>query len=156
MSIDWTSTLREPDYVWETRFEGATDEEVARLAAYCGRPLPAAYVAFLRQANGGGLWYDDLWYIRFWRSEDIPSWSAAYQFGPARIPGALAFGDDGGDECLVFDMRPDHPDGEYPVYAVNFISVGWKEAILVAPDFTSLLLLRRELLHSVAKPDHRA
>ncbi len=81
-----------------------------------------------------------------WRAADIPTWSAAYSFIPQRIPGAIAIGSDSGSEGIVFDVRPERSDGLYPIYAINFVSIDWDDALLIAPDFRSLLLLRHELL----------
>lgn len=146
MAIDWSAVLQDSGYAWEYRYPGATEDELARLAAFFGRPLSEDYTAFLRLSNGGGLWYQDLWHIRFWRSADIPSWSAAFGFLPDEMPDAVAFADNGGGEGLVFDIRQEQKDGRYPVLAVNFVTVGWEEVIPVAQDFQSLLLLRRNLL----------
>jgi hypothetical protein len=146
MPIDWSPVLQHPGYAWEFRHPGATDNDLNERRAFCGRPLPEDYMAFLRLSNGGGLWYQDIWYVRFWRSVDIPSWSAAFGFVPDEMPGALAFADDGGGEGLVFDIRQEQQDGLYPVVAANFVTIGWKEVIPVAQDFRRLMLLRRELL----------
>jgi hypothetical protein len=76
----------------------------------------------------------------------LPSASSGYGFTPERIPGAVALGSDGGGEGIVFDLRPQHPDGYYPIVAVNFVSVNWRETIHIADSFRDLLLLRRPLL----------
>ena len=73
--------------------------------------------------------------------------SAAYGINQETMPGALAFGDDGGSECLVFDARLQRPDGLYPVYAVNFVSIGWQDATWIAAGFLELLQLQTNLLH---------
>ncbi|HEY7780427.1 MAG TPA: SMI1/KNR4 family protein [Ktedonobacterales bacterium] len=156
MTPDWESVLRQPNYSWEQRYPGATNDQLARLTEYFGRSLPQDYAAFLRLSDGAGLWHGDLWYIRLWRSADIPSWSAAYGFVPTKMHGAIAFGDDGGEEGLVFDIRPERAEGPYPVFAVNLVSVGWKEALPIADDFRQLLLLSRELLHRADHPKRDA
>lgn len=151
MSADWLALLDGPAYTWELRNPGATEEELERLAAFFGRLLPDDYAAFLRMSNGAILSYDDEWYMRLWTSSDIPSWSAAYGFVPSAIPGAIAFGDDGGGEGLVFDVRPERPDGRYPIFLVNFVTIGWKDAIHVADDFRGLVSLKQGLFHEVTK-----
>jgi SMI1/KNR4 family protein SUKH-1 len=145
---DWLDRLEQADYRWDDCPPPATEEEIAALARCVGRPLPGDYVAFLQRHDGGALWYRDVWYLRLWRAADIPEWSAAYGFGPQCIPGAVAIGSDGGGEGIVLDARPERVDGIYPIYAVNFVSIRWDEALPIAPDFRSLLLLRRELLAS--------
>ncbi|HEY7983775.1 MAG TPA: hypothetical protein VID73_06385 [Ktedonobacterales bacterium] len=49
-------------------------------------------------------------------------------------------------EGLVFDMCARHPDGQYPVLAVNYVTVEWEETLNVADGFRELMLLRHELL----------
>jgi hypothetical protein len=144
--LDWLDVLETADYRWEGREPPASEEAIAALAHFAGHELPDDYVTFLRCQNGGALWYRDVWYLQLWRAEDIPSWSAAYGFTPEEITGALVLGSNGGGEALAFDMREERPDRQYPIYAINFITVGWEEVIRVAPDFRSLLLLRYSLL----------
>jgi hypothetical protein len=146
MGSDWLWLLQAPNYVWYSRYPPATDEEVERLASYFGRPLPPDYDTFLRTCSGGELSNDDLWTIHLWPIGEIPRWSEAYGFVPDRMANAVAFGDNGGGETLVFDTRPEHPDGQYPVVAVNLVSIGWDEVILVAESFRDLMLLRHPLL----------
>jgi len=72
---DWLAILETTDHRWERCEPPASEETIAALARFAGRDLPDDYVAFLRRQNGGALWYRDVWYIHFWRAEDIPSWS---------------------------------------------------------------------------------
>jgi hypothetical protein len=145
---DWLDRIEEIDYHWESTPSPADDAEIAALAAFLGRPLPADYLDFLRRHDGGSLWYRDIWYLHLWRAGDIPTWSATYNFTRDRVPGALVIGSDGGSEALVLDARPERPDGQYSVYAINFISLDWADAIPVAPEFRSLLVLQHEMLDS--------
>ncbi len=62
------------------------------------------------------------------------------------IPGAIVIGSDGGSEGIVLDMRPEHASGRYPIYAINFVCIDWEDALMIAPDFRSFLLLRHGLL----------
>ncbi len=146
LAKDWLNQLEGPDYRWDDRPPPATDAEIAALTQFVGRPLPVDYAVFLRRYGGGALWYRDLWYLWLWRAADIPTWAAAYGFTPQRVPGTIVIGSDGGGEGIVLDTRPEHADGKYPIYAINFVSIDWEDALLVAPDFRRLLLLRRELL----------
>jgi SMI1/KNR4 family protein SUKH-1 len=146
MTADWLETLQGVDYRWDVRPLPATEQDIAALGVFVARPLPDDYVAFLRHHDGGALWYRDVWYIHLWRASDIPEWSSAYGFSAAAIPGAIPIGSDGASECLALDIRPQHSNGNYPICAINFVSIDWDEALPVAPDFRSLLLLRHALL----------
>jgi hypothetical protein len=142
---NWVAQLEEPGYRWEWREPPVTDADLALLSAFVGRPLPADYVTFLRSTDGAGLWYKDLLYLRLWRAADIPSWSTAYGFTPDEIAGAAPIADNGGGEAVVFDCRPERPDGAYPLYLINFVTIDWGAAIPLTPDFHSLLLRRTDL-----------
>lgn len=146
MTAEWLHLLEGGDYRWDDAPPPAAERDIAALIQFVGRPLPDDYVAFLRRHDGGALWYRDIWYLHLWRAADIPSWSAGYGFTPATIPGALVIGSDGGSEGLVLDVRSEQAAGQYPVYAINFVSIDWDAAIAVAPDFRRLLLLRHGLL----------
>jgi len=145
----WKAILDEPGYEWEPLGPGATEQELAELAGWIGRPLPDDYVALLRLANGAGVSYDRVWDITFLSTRQVPEYSRDYQIGAPHLPGAVLFAS--ASEGLVFDTRPQHPDGRYPIYSVDYISVGdgWEAAIHVADSFRDLLLLRDRLLHEV-------
>lgn len=143
---DWLALLQAPEYDWHSRNPAASEGDLDTLADYFGRPLPANYAAFLRAWSGAEVSCRGTWRMRLWSARDIPAWSSAYGFTPERMPNAGAFGDNGGGEALVFDLRPERIEGAYPVMAVNFVSISWSEAIPVATSFRELLLLRRPLL----------
>lgn len=143
--LDWLHQLDAPGYEWQERNPPASDAEIAALQSFVGRPLPADYVAFLRLANGATLSYRDQWLLYIWPAWQVPEVCAGYGFTPERIPGAIPIAGDGGSEALVYDMRPQHADGDYPIYLVNYITIGWDEAIFCAPDFCSMVLLRHSL-----------
>lgn len=140
---EWLSRLEGPGYVWNKDLPGATDVELAALEAHLGRALPISYEEYMHASNGGTLQYRDLWYVRLWKAENVAEWSEGYGFTPENMQGAIAIGDDGGDEALVFDMRVQRADAQYPVYTVDLVRLGWDEAIKVADNFQELLLLRR-------------
>ena len=153
MTLDWLSQLHGLGYVWTPPLnEPATESEMAALQAYSPRPLPEDYVAFLRRYGGGEIRYQDLWLIRVIPPANVPSFQEGYGFAK-RMPEALIFGDNGGGEGLVFDLRARHPDGQYPILAVNYVTVGWMEALHVADGFRELLLLRHELLKGARRVD---
>ena len=142
---DWLLQLDGPGYEWRERNLPASDAEIAVLQAYVGRPLPADYVTFLRLTNGATLSYNDQWVVHIWSAWQVPEVCAGYGFTPDVVPGAIAIASDGGSEGLVYDIRPPHADGHYPIYLVSYIGIGWDEAIFCAPDFRSMLLLRDSL-----------
>ena len=71
---------------------------------------------------------------------NLPGWSRGFGFVPEQIAGAVAFGDDFGEEALVFDMRKTHPDGQYPIVRVNYYELEWKTALPLADTFQNLVL----------------
>ncbi len=151
---EWLGILNGPEYEWSSwqqPVRGVSSDEWEQLVSWCGRPLPDDYAAFLRLTNGADVWHAPYGTLRFWPSHDIPRFSS--EAGVRDLPGAFAFGDDTAEEILVFDTRPCHPDGRYPVYAVDAYSVHdrWEGAIRVADTFTSLILLRSDLLHEASK-----
>lgn len=153
MTLDWLSQLHGPGYIWTPPLEEPASEiAIAALQAYSLLPLPEDYVAFLRRNGGGEIWHQDIWLIRVIPPADVPSYQAGYGFAK-RMPEALIVGGDGGGEGLVFDMRARHPDGQYPILAVNYVTVGWEETLHVADSFRELLLLRHKLLEGARHVD---
>jgi hypothetical protein len=146
MDSDWLRVFDGYEYDWAMRGEPATEAQIDTIARCADYSLPRDYVAFMNQQNGGSLWYREIWFIHLWRAQDVCSWSRNYGFTPDSMVDALAFGSDGQDSALVFDMRSAPLDANYPIVAVNFMAIGWDEAHLIAPHFRSLLLLQRELL----------
>jgi hypothetical protein len=64
------------------------------------------------------------------------------------MPGALACADLPGGAELAVDLRADHREQQYLLLAGNFVTVGRKEARLVAAHVRTLVSLERELLGS--------
>lgn len=147
----WLSVLEGPNYTWDYRGPPATSEQIDALGHFARRLLPADYVAFLRMCDGAAVWHDDYWFLNVWPTGEVPAVTAGYRFDE-HMPGALPFASDGAGEALVFDMRREHPDEEYPVLLVNYVTVGWDETIPVATSFRELLLLDKSLFHRV---DHQ-
>jgi SMI1/KNR4 family protein SUKH-1 len=140
---DWAQILSDPGYSWAGAPEPANRQKIAGLTNFVGRPLPDDYVSFLLEVGAGTIEYEPYWLMRLWRPTDIPSWAAAYGFGSPDIRGALPIADNGGGEALVFDVRPECSDKLYPIYAVDYVSLDWRDAFPIAESFQSLLLLRR-------------
>lgn len=145
VNADWLRILEQPEYEWEYRTSGATEHELHYLQEWLKRPLPEDYVAFMRMSNGAVLWYEDIWHLQIWSVGDVKAWTQQYGFSE-KMPGAIALGDNGGGEGLIFDTRPQHSDGLYPILAVNFVTINWQETLPVASSFRDLLLLRHSLL----------
>jgi hypothetical protein len=153
MTDDWLDQLHGPGYEWtESTVQPATEHEIATLRAYSPRPLPEDYVAFQRRYGGGEIRYEGLWLIFITPAVEVAQWHEGYGFANY-MPEALLFGNDGGGEGLVFDMRAHHPDSQYPILAVNYVTVGWNETIHVAGSFRELMLLRHELLEGAQDVD---
>lgn len=103
------------------------------------RPLPPAYLEFLRWSNGGEFRTGEHW-LQFFaalnRIHGVRAMLLGYCF-PQYIPGALPFAMSGGGTLYLFDMRRDAIAGEYPVVCSRFGNLGWEpdEAIRVAESF---------------------
>jgi hypothetical protein len=147
---DWRTLLSDPEYQWDSFGPGMSDHDLAELARWFGRPLPEDYIAFLRLSDGAAVQYDLLWDLSIHPGTQLPEIAEGYHVGAPDLPGAILFGSHAIFH-LVFDTRPQHSDGRYPVLAIDWyeLSSGWEKAIPVADDFRSLLLLRRPLLPEV-------
>jgi hypothetical protein len=146
----WLSTLERPTYTWDYRGPPATNEQIDALALFAGRRLPPDYIAFLQMCNGADIWHGDHWLLKIWPSDQIPAIATGYRFDE-HTPRAMPFATDGGGEALVFDMRREPLDGEYPILLVNYVTLGWDETIPVARSFRALLLLDGPLFHAMQR-----
>jgi hypothetical protein len=142
----WYWRLLQGDCQWQHRNLGATDLEIQQLEAYFGSTLPPDYEAFLRFANGASISTGEGWFVRVWNGSDVREWAAAYGIVDPDYPGAKAVGDDGGDNCVVFDARTPQEAANYSLYELPFVSTSWKDAFLVASLFSTYVL---EHLHLV-------
>jgi hypothetical protein len=103
------------------------------------RPLPSAYLAFLRWSNGGEFRTGERWLQVFPALDPRHGARAmmlAYQL-PEYMPGALPFAFNGGGTFYLFDMRLPAAAGEYPVVCSHSGSLGWEpaECVQVAESF---------------------
>lgn len=112
----------------------ATPEQVAALAAFAQRPLPASYQQFLLGSNGGWGRSGEREFGLF-GTEDVVRYAQNYEFAEY-MPGALPFALDGGGTFYVFDFRAS-PDtsGEYPVATCGSGANTWDMAEVLAPSF---------------------
>lgn len=117
------------------RFEAnppASRNAVARCQANLGFALPADYVQFLDQMNGGE-GFVGKHYLMAWRIEDLIQFNKEY-LDDELVPELLLFGSDGGGELFAFDTRSTPP----AIVAVPAI-VSLKDAIVIAPNFSLFL-----------------
>jgi hypothetical protein len=94
--------------------------------------LPADYVQFLEQMNGGEGFVGKN-FLRAWPIEDLIPFNKDYFFDEA-APELFLFGSSGGGEAFAFDTRSSPPS----IVAVPFIGC-LEDAIVIAPNFTALL-----------------
>jgi hypothetical protein len=95
--------------------------------------LPADYVQFLEQMNGGEGFVGKN-YLRAWPVEDLIQFNKEYHVDES-APGLFLFGSSGGGEAFAFDTRSASP----PIVAVPFIVLNLDDAIAIAPNFNSFL-----------------
>jgi hypothetical protein len=124
---------------WLERRPGATGEDISALGAFFGQPLPSDYEAFLRFANGARIVGHGGWCVRVWAAYDIPSWAAAHDFFSGEFPGVMPIADDGGDECIGFDLRDDVEAWHMAVCSIHFTSIHWDDARYKAASFHKYL-----------------
>ena len=92
------------------------------------RPLPAAYLSFLRWSNGGDFRNGERWFQFFPALGDedgVRAMLLAYHL-PEYMPGALPFAFNGGGTFYLFDMRRRARRGEYPVVCAHAGNLGWE------------------------------
>lgn len=98
-----------------------------------GMSLPADYVQFLQEHNGGEGFIGDN-YLILWRAEEIPQFNREYEVDKY-APGIILFGSDGGGEGYGFDSR----EKGMPIVRVPFIGMDLKYATVVASSFNGLI-----------------
>jgi hypothetical protein len=119
--------------IWDSAPPG--DElELVELVRRAPIELPAEYLAYLLESDGGG---GDIpvqpWCMFFWKSNEVHLNNERYEV-PRNAPGFYGFGTNGGGEMFAFDARQAKP---CQVVILPFIPMDAKEAIQVAPDFAS-------------------
>jgi hypothetical protein len=116
----------------------ASYDAVARCQANLRFSLPADYVQFLEQMNGGEGFIGKN-FLRAWPIEDLIQFNKDF-FVDVAAPELFLFGSNGGGEAFAFDTRSLAP----PIVAVPFI-VSLEDATAIAPSFSSFL---KHLYHS--------
>jgi hypothetical protein len=111
----------------------ASPASVVRCQSSLRFELPADYVQFLQQMNGGEGFVGRN-YLRAWPVDDLIQFNKEYDVDES-APGLFLFGSSGGGEAFAFDTRSVPP----PIVAVPFIVLDLEDAIVIAPDFSSFL-----------------
>jgi hypothetical protein len=111
----------------------ASYDALARCQSNLRFLLPADYVQFLVQMNGGEGFVGKN-YLRAWPVEDLIQFNKDYLVDEA-APELFLFGSSGGGEAFAFDTRSSSP----PIVAVPFIIISLEDAIVIAPNFNSFL-----------------
>jgi hypothetical protein len=125
------------DPVWQAAGPATTTVVESLSRTWPG--LPAAYLEFLRSANGGegDLGVEPGW-MQLWPAEKVAELNSQYRV-PEFLPGFLGFGSNGGGELIAFNIQSGR------VYMVPLVPMKEAEAVEIAPDFSSL---RREFGHT--------
>lgn len=117
----------------EGQLDLPADESVVEgLSFEWGAVLPADYLSFLRQHNGGEGFIGDN-YIVFWRAEELADFNREYEV-EKYAPGIFLFGSDGGGEGYGFDTEA----AAMPIVRVPFIGMERRYATPVAKNFPDL------------------
>jgi hypothetical protein len=112
---------------------GATDEQIASAEADLGTKLPADYVEFLKNRNGGEGAIGEA-YAMLWEVSELASLNLSYQSNKW-APGLLIFGSDGGDEAFAFDTRGPN----WPIVMIPFIGMVWEDARPLGDTFSQFV-----------------
>jgi hypothetical protein len=136
MTLDVGAHLARCSGVWRP-VAPASKAALAHLTAAAPIDLPGAYAELLSVSNGGegDLGVDPGW-IALWPAEHVLQWNADYEIEDY-APGFFGFASNGGGDLLALDVRSGPP---YQVVAIPFIGMDPSEAVVIAPDFDSLVL----------------
>lgn len=110
----------------------AAPSVVEELTSRLGIALPADYLDFLRQHNGGE-GFIGANYIVFWKAEELMDFNREYEV-EKYAPGILLFGSDGGGEAYGFDVQ----SREMLIVRVPFIGMERRYATPVARNLPDL------------------
>jgi len=80
----------------------ASAQALSSLISLLPRPLPDAYTAFLRRANGGEGFIGER-YVRLWRAEELIDMNRGYNVAQF-FPDMFFIGTDGGGEAYAFNV----------------------------------------------------
>jgi hypothetical protein len=112
---------------------GASEDAIRDAVSLQGCLLPADYLQFLREHNGGEGFLGNN-YLILWQIEELNAFNQEYEV-KQYAPGLVLFGSSGGGEGYAFDTR----DEAMPVVQVPFIGMDLRYAKPVASSFTEAL-----------------
>ena len=98
------------------------------------RPLPPAYVSFLRWSNGGSFFNHDRRFDPFLSCSELRQYLIGYHF-PQYVPGFVPFAFDGGGNVYVIDMRRESDAGEYPIVFAKLGNLKYENSKRVGISF---------------------
>lgn len=123
------STQRNPFPEWSPHHQSWRPFDVSAWSVP-NRPLPEAYLSFLRWSDGGEFGTGDRWF-QFFPTRDeahgVRAMLLAYEL-PQYMPGAVPIAFNGGGTFYLLDMRQPAVNGEYPVVCAHAGYLSW------APD----------------------
>jgi|HubBroStandDraft_6_1064221.scaffolds.fasta_scaffold171068_1 hypothetical protein len=96
--------------------------------------LPADYVRFLRQMNGGEGPLGENAYIVLCRVEKLGEMNEGYNVAEF-APDMFLFGSNGAGEAFAFDVR----STPHPIIAVPCSDLDWRAAVVIATRFREFL-----------------
>ena|ERR1700733_730512 len=120
------------------REPGASEEQIRQASEELGLELPADYMAFMRQCDGGS-GIIGAHYVVLWGVEGLAEENREYE-ADINTPELLLIADDGGGEFFAFDKRIT----PWPVVMVSMIGMNLDPYIFKAPTFDAFLRLPEE------------
>lgn len=97
------------------------------------KTFPTSYLEFLQYSNGGEFGSGDR-YFQFFSTYDLREMNFAYEF-PEYVESFISFAMDGCGNHLVFDMRQDKINDEYPILAVSSVYLDYDASKLIGSSF---------------------
>jgi hypothetical protein len=110
----------------------AETEVLERLSKNVISDLPAEYLRFLRQHNGGEGFVGEN-YIVIWKGEEIADFNREYEV-EKYAPGIILFGSDGGGEGYGFDIEA----ADMPIVRMPFIGMQRRYATPIAKNLSDM------------------
>jgi hypothetical protein len=117
---------------FETR-DGASEAALSAAQRDMGLALPADYLDWKRQSNGGSGFIDDC-FLALWPIEEVKRLSDGYQEGQSERLW-LFFGSNGGGEGFAFDLR----FASMPIVEAPFITLDPDDALFCATSFAEFM-----------------
>lgn len=114
-----------------------TDEAIRAAEDALEILFPPDYRAFMRQHNGVEADYGGS-YLVLYPVEDLAEVNSGC--GAGEHAGLVLIGSDGGGEGVAYDFRQPQP----PLFLVNFVSIGWDEALRQAESFSDFMAQREK------------